>query len=30
MPAKKINEEYLMDRLTEVFRLHGYEGASLS
>ena len=30
MPAKKIDEDELMDRLTEVFRLHGYEGASLS
>ncbi len=30
MPAKKIDEDYLMDRLTDVFRLHGYEGASLS
>ena len=30
MPAKKITEDFLMDRLTEVFRLHGYEGASLS
>jgi TetR/AcrR family transcriptional repressor of lmrAB and yxaGH operons len=30
MPAKKIDEDYLMDKLTEVFRLHGYEGSSLS
>ncbi len=30
MPAKKITEDFLMDQLTEVFRLHGYEGASLS
>ncbi|GJL77462.1 MAG: TetR family transcriptional regulator [Nitrospinaceae bacterium] len=30
MPARKIDEDDLMDRLTEVFRLHGYEGASLS
>ncbi len=30
MPARKIEEDYLMDRLTEIFRLHGYEGASLS
>ncbi len=30
MPARKIDEDILMDKLTEVFRLHGYEGASLS
>ncbi len=30
MPASKIDDTQLMDRLTEVFRLHGYEGASLS
>ncbi len=30
MPATKIDESRLLDRLTDVFRLHGYEGASLS
>ncbi len=30
MPASKIDESHLLDRLTDVFRLHGYEGASLS
>ena len=30
MPVKKIDEDHLLDRLTEVFRLYGYEGASLS
>ncbi len=30
MPVRKIDEDHLLDRLTEVFRLHGYQGASLS
>ena len=30
MPSTKIDEGRLLDRLTDVFRLHGYEGASLS
>lgn len=30
MPASKIDDETLLARLTEIFRLHGYEGASLS
>ena len=30
MPPSKVNENQLLDRLTGVFRLHGYEGASLS
>ncbi len=30
MPAPKIDDNRLLDRLTKVFRLHGYEGASLS
>ena len=30
MPPTKVNDNQLLDKLTEVFRLHGYEGASLS
>ena len=30
MPAKKIDEAFLIDQLGKVFRIHGYEGASLS
>lgn len=30
MPITKVNEDELLDRLTEVFRTYGYEGASLS
>ncbi len=30
MPITKVNEEELLDRLTSVFRTHGFEGASLS
>lgn len=30
MPASKIDEGRLLDRLTDVFRRHGYEGASLT
>ncbi|MEC4679284.1 MAG: TetR/AcrR family transcriptional regulator [Nitrospirales bacterium] len=30
MPSTKVNEEELLDRLTSVFRTHGFEGASLS
>ncbi len=30
MPVQKINDEGLLDQLTRVFRLYGYEGASLS
>ena len=30
MPASKIDDQTLLARLTEVFRLYGYEGASLS
>lgn len=30
MAFRKIDEEQFLDRLTEVFRVHGYEGASLS
>lgn len=30
MPAPKVHDEQLLDRLTEVFQIHGYEGASLS
>ncbi len=30
MATTKINDEELLDRLTDVFRTHGFEGASLS
>ena len=30
MPLKKIDEDTLIEKLMDVFRLHGYEGASLS
>jgi TetR/AcrR family transcriptional repressor of lmrAB and yxaGH operons len=30
MAPLKVDDEHLLDRLTEVFRVHGYEGASLS
>ena len=30
MPITKVNEDELLDRLTDVFRTYGYEGASLS
>lgn len=30
MPRQKINEVQLLDKLTHVFRLYGYEGASLT
>ena len=30
MPARKIDQDDLLNKLTDVFRLHGYEGASLS
>ncbi len=30
MPITKVNEEELLDRLTDVFRTYGYDGASLS
>ena len=30
MALTKINEDELLDRLTDVFRTYGYEGASLS
>ncbi len=30
MPITKVTEEELLDRLTSVFRTHGFEGASLS
>jgi AcrR family transcriptional regulator len=30
MPVRKIDEDDLMFKLTEVFRVHGFEGASLS
>ncbi|WP_447968686.1 TetR/AcrR family transcriptional regulator [Nitrospira sp. M1] len=30
MPITKVNENELLDRLTDVFRTYGYEGASLS
>ena len=30
MPITKVNEDELLDRLTCVFRTHGFEGASLS
>lgn len=30
MAPSKVNDNELLDRLTNVFRLHGYEGASLS
>ena len=30
VPFPKIDDDRLLDRLTEVFRVHGYEGASLS
>ena len=30
MPARKIDQDDLLDKLTEIFRLQGYEGASLS
>ncbi len=30
VPARKIDQDDLLDKLTDVFRLHGYEGASLS
>lgn len=30
MPAGKVDDNQLLDHLTEVFRLYGYEGASLS
>ena len=30
MPITKVNEEELLDRLTNVFRIYGFEGASLS
>ena len=30
MPIIKVHDEELLDRLTGVFRTHGFEGASLS
>jgi len=30
MPQSKVDDNQLLDKLTDVFRLHGYEGASLS
>ena len=30
MPITRVNEDELLDRLTDVFRTYGYEGASLS
>ncbi len=30
MPTTKVTDEELLDRLTDVFRTHGFEGASLS
>ena len=30
MPITKVHDEELLDRLTDVFRVYGYEGASLS
>lgn len=30
MPITKVHDEELLDRLTDVFRTHGFEGASLS
>jgi TetR/AcrR family transcriptional repressor of lmrAB and yxaGH operons len=30
MPITKVNEDELLDRLTDVFRIYGFEGASLS
>ena len=30
MPMTKVNEDELLDRLSEVFRTYGYDGASLS
>ncbi len=30
MPSTKVNDDELLDRLTDVFRTYGYEGASLS
>ena len=30
MPVKKMDEDLLLDRLTGVFRVHGYTGSSLS
>ncbi|MEE8126435.1 MAG: TetR/AcrR family transcriptional regulator [Nitrospirales bacterium] len=30
MPITKVNDDELLDRLTAVFRMYGYEGASLS
>jgi len=30
MPITKVKDEELLDRLTDVFRTHGFEGASLS
>jgi len=30
VPARKVDQDELLDKLTEVFRIHGYEGASLS
>ncbi|MEN8106676.1 MAG: TetR/AcrR family transcriptional regulator [Pseudomonadota bacterium] len=30
MPLNKVSDQHLLDQLLEVFRVHGYEGASLS
>ena len=30
MPLNKVSDQHLFDQLLEVFRVHGYEGASLS
>src|ERR1051325_4011529 len=29
MPASKVSDEVLMEKIAEVFRLYGYEGASI-
>jgi TetR/AcrR family transcriptional repressor of lmrAB and yxaGH operons len=29
MPASKVSDEVLLEKIAEVFRLHGYEGASI-
>ncbi|MCC6863002.1 MAG: TetR/AcrR family transcriptional regulator [Bryobacterales bacterium] len=29
MPASKVTDEFLLEKVAEVFRIHGYEGASI-
>ncbi len=29
MPAARVSEDFVLDKIAAVFRLHGYEGASI-